>query len=232
MRTSYGRGRITTIPTEYDLIYDRAYTPGRSPVTVIFCHGSGENATTTMTKPESHSQMRAFAKNNRVLVGDFGGQTWGNDVVIKRVKEAVDYAGGDPVVLVGASMGGCNALAFTRAYPEKVLGVALLIPLLDITTILDMGYESQVDAAYGGNYDDAVHGPYHNPVRYATELPASLPIKMWTASNDPLALPSTADEFVSLRPQTERQDLGPVGHTGLAIIASTPSMTSWIRSVV
>lgn len=227
MRTSYSISRVHAM--EYDAIYDRAFTPGRSPVTVIFCHGSGENATSTMTKPDSHKQMLAIAKNNRVIAADLGGQTWGNDTAISRIHEVIAYAGGSPVILVGASMGGCNALAYTRAHPENVLALALEIPLLSIQSIVSLGYGAEINAAYPPAYDDSTHGPLHSPIRFATDLPQDLPIKLWTSSNDPLVLPEVAEEFLSLRPQTLHADLGPLGHTGTAVNAATSHIVEFIR---
>lgn len=224
-RTSFSRGRITSAPTEYDLIYDRGHYPGRSEIPIVFCHGSGENATTTMSNPYSNHMMNVLARRNKVVAGDFGGQTWGNDTAISRIDEAVSYVGGS-AILIGASMGACSALNYTRAHPTKVLAVAGIIPLLDLSTLISLGYTAQINAAYPPAYDDEVHGPTHSPVQYAQTLPEDLPIALWTSSNDPLALPSTADEFVSLRPQTERFNLGPQGHNGAL---STDSLAAWIR---
>lgn len=221
-------GRATT--GETDIIWDRNAYPGRSARSVIFCHGSGDTATTVYTKPDFNNLCRATAQRWRTLAADFGGQTFGNDTAIARIHEAVAWLGSDPVVLVAASMGVANALAYTLAYPETVACVAGIIPLLDMASIIPLGYGDDLDAAYPPAYDDATDGPTHSPIQFATQLPADLPIALWTASNDPLALPATAAAFVTARPQTTRTSVGALGHSGASVTAARAGVVEFINA--
>jgi|GEM_PF-6265817 len=232
MLTSMALGRATT--GETDIIWDRNVYPGRSTKSVIFFHGSGDTATTVYTKPDFQNLCRLIAYSHRTLAADFGGQTFGNDTAITRGHEAVTWlqANGSTgtVGIVAASMGMANALAYTLAHPENVACVAGIIPLLDLASIIPLGYGDDLDAAYPPTYDDGIDGPAHSPIHFAASLPVDLPIGLWTSSNDDLALPATATAYVAARPQTERTDLGALGHTGTAVTAAAAGVAAFLAA--
>lgn len=229
MQTSLQQGRSTalTAPTEWDLIYYRQ----RSPFGLAFFHGSGHTATTTLQTVETDDMLRDLARRQTVFVGDFALQSWANPAGIARSVDGLDYMAAqlgvvEPVVLVAGSMGFALAAALTLAHPARVKAIAGIIPLTDIADVRLRGAAASVDAAYPPGYNDLTDGPTHSPVHFADELPADLPIHLWTTSDDPIVPPATADAFVAARPQTGRTNLGPMGHTNAAIAAAANGLDS------
>lgn len=204
------------------------------PFAAIWCHGSGEVAFDT---PLRHRfQFRSIGLHATVHAGDLGFQTFGNDLVVTRIGQAISYLRASwgsegKVALIGQSMGACSALNYALRFPENVACVAGVIPMLDIQGIIDnpasAGFKPQIDAAYGGTYNNATDGPTHSPVLFAGDMDPDLPIKLWTASNDPWALPAHAEAFVAARPQTEHVNVGALGHTDTAVDAITDQLTAF-----
>lgn len=228
LRASYNTtGRA--VPGEADCIVAPvdAWVAGHGRPGIVYAHGAtGTMAQlrSTVTNRADHLLVNELALAGFVvLVAELGGDTYCNDTAIARIETARTYltttlqCPGPKIGLVGGSMGAGNSLAYLKAHPDKVLFAGVQIPFLDIADVRDnnrLGLASAINAAYGGTYDDVVHGPDHSPVRFAASLPnqATVPIRMWTSSDDPACIPSTADEFMSLRPSTVRTNLGAVGH--------------------
>ena len=168
--------------------------------------------------------FRRLAKTHLLVIPLLGGDTFANPTGVIRVEQArlavQDLnVEADRIGLIGSSMGAAVSLAYARAYPQRVKYVAGTVPLMDLKRARDenvLGLGAAFDAAYGGEYDDVSQGPNHNPVRFAQQLPVDLPIRLWTSSNDTVTPPSTAQEFKTLRPQTEVTNMGAVGHSQAA----------------
>lgn len=79
-----------------------------------------------------------------------------------------------------------------------------------------------------GGYYQATHGATKNPVTFASSL--AMPVGLWTASDDAVCVPSTADAFVTARPATTRTNLGAVGHTQAAISASVAGVVTFCQA--
>lgn len=123
-------------------------------------------------------------------------------------------------------MGGGVVAAYANANPAHALFVCGFVPMLDIADIRDnnrAGLAAAVNAAYGGLYNDEIHGPTHSPVRFAATMDPSVPVMLLTSSNDPLAIPSAAAAFKASRPGTTVVDLGPVGHSTAAYLPGVPA---------
>ena len=232
IRSSFAYGRYAA---ENDVVFGttRSFV-GAETRGVIFCHGSGENAGSTVDKTQTLDLCDRIARRATVHVGDLGLQTWGNDTAIARIGDAYTslhstWGVTGPVVLVAGSMGFSGACAYALAHPDNVLAIAGIIPLTDITDIMTRGPGAEINAAYGGVYDDAVNGPTHNPVRMA--LPTYMPIHIWTAPADPITPPATADEFVEGHPQTERTILSAgQAHTVQSVAEAAPAVAAWVHS--
>lgn len=205
---------------------------------MVYCHGSGDTSLTVLPKSGQGPLIRSLAERHTIAVCDLGGQTWGNDTVITRIGQARTYlrntwGSEGQVTLVGISMGGLAALAYALANPSAVRAVALIIPALDLNDLVVNnrgGAAADVNAAYGGAYNNATHGPTHNPAVYAASLRATMPIAIWTASDDPICVPSTADGFVTSRPQTARTDVGALGHSEASITAALDGVVQFVRT--
>lgn len=232
-RTSYGQSRY--VAAEFDGVYgEPASFCNAQPNGIIYCHGSGGTAATVYADTNVQRPLiNQIAADATVSAADLGGQTFGNNTAITRIGQAVTYlrstwGQSGPVVLVAGSMGVLGAMSYTLANPTEVAAIAGVIPGLDLADLMLRGAAADINAAYPPGYNDGTDGPTHSPVQFAGSLPAGLPIKLWTSSNDTICVPATADAFVAARPQTERENLGALGHTDAAIVAATASMVAFV----
>lgn len=221
-RSTLGSGRYVASELDVTVATPQGWCKDGTVPGIVYCHGATADAIYTHRDTTLRSLLHGLGVHGVTIAPDLGGDTFANDTGITRVGEAITYLRSawninpGPVHLIGLSMGAAVALAYTLAHPDDVASVSLMIPGLDLEDVRANnrgGYAASLNAAYGGTYDDATHGPTHSPVRFADDLPADLPIAMWTSSNDTAAVPFTATEFVTLRPQTTRTSMGAVGHT-------------------
>jgi hypothetical protein len=244
VRTNFGYDRAAN--AEWDWIAGplEAWTePGTVPG-LIYAHGATGTATKVLQQDQEYQLLYELARHFVVVVADLGYDTFCNDTAITRIGLARQYLQephvwtGKPmakpgkVILAGGSMGAGNSLAYARANPTHVAAVAALIPFVDIQDVVTnnrLGLADDINTAYGGHYDDAVHGPTHSPVRFAASMDPDIPIHLWTASNDPATVPATATEFVALRPQTGRTNVGALGHTFNVYGAAHRSVVDFCR---
>lgn len=235
VRSEHGTGRY--VASEDDIVLGTIGTWLQARRPLIYCHGSGDTAGSAFHKTGQGILLKRLARLFTVVACDLGGTaTWGNDTVITRIGQAKTYLSSSwgatgPVVLVAGSMGALGALAYTLANPSNVLGVAAAIPALDLNDLVANnrgGAAAAINTAYGGTYSDGTHGPTHSPVQFAASLPA-IPISLWTASDDAICVPATADAFVAARPATTRTDLGALGHTEAAITASVEGAVRFVE---
>lgn len=235
--SSYAIDRYTP-GTEVDIILGTIKTDvGQQPNGVVYCHGSGATAIDTLNKSEQRTILYGAARHATVVSADYGGETFANDVAITRIGEAIallraNYGQSGPVILVGASMGAGNALAYAYHHPENVKAVAGIIPMTDIADVMTRMslIATRVNAAYGGTYNDVTDGPNHSAIHFATGLPANLPIHLWSAPQDVLVPPSVTAAFVAVRPQTGLTTLPPGGHTDASIGNAADAVTQFVRS--
>lgn len=233
----FGQGYSPAAPTEWaymagSVAAQRGERPG-----LIYCHGSGGTATNMLTNAVERALIEKLAQRYAVIAADLALQAWGSATGVDRVGEArqclIDrWNVTGPMYLLCGSMGNLNGLGYLRQHPEHIRAAACLIPALDLASLNTMPpIPAEIAVAYGAPYNDVTMGPTHSPVRYAATLDPDVPIRLWTASNDTICLPSTATAFVAARPQTERVDLGPLGHTAAAVAAAQPLILSWLRTV-
>lgn len=189
---------------------------GKSEYGVIFAHGSGADALSSLYGMRFFFQ--SLARHATIHFGDYGGQTWGSDLVVERIGDAIDMLRTEhgvtgKVALFGASMGGCSVLNYAYRYPEDVASVSALIPLTDLNNARANPWLTdrwpEMDAIYGSPPDFTGH----NPVQFAAAMDPDLPIRLWSSSNDGLAQPSTHHAFVAARPQTVLTNIGAFGHS-------------------
>ncbi len=229
LATSSSAGEARYVAAEWDVVMQTTSRLRRPPL--VWCHGN--NGTALADHLGYGSAMRILAQRYTVIAADLGFNTWGNDLGITRVGQALDYlvtawGVGGRAVLVGASMGNAVAMNYAVRFPERIKAVAGVIPVVDLNAPPENPAKASLDAAYPPAYSDAQYGD-HNPLLFADELPADMPIGLWTSSNDPLAYPSTATAFVAARPQTLRVDIGALGHSGVNVAA--PSVADWLATV-
>lgn len=226
------RGRYVANEDDVVLGTVKSWT-GQQPTGVVFCHGSGD----TVVQPfrDQVSLLYGLARQATVHLGDLGYETFCNDLAITRVGQAIAHLRSSwgvvgPVALVGMSMGAGNALTYALHHPEDVACVAGVIPLTDLVDAMTRIDPAGINAAYGGAYNDAIHGPTHNPIRFAADLPADMPIHLWSAGSDPFTPASVTQAFVTARPQTGFTDVGAWGHTDAAVSAAASGIVQFVRA--
>lgn len=234
-RTSSGLARYTAA-SEYDTVFGTVRTwSGKQPNGIVFCHGSGDSARISYDDPVQFDLCSRLAQNATVILADLGLQTWGNDTAITRIGEAIaylrtSYGVQGKVALVGASMGNANQMAYARANPSQVRAIAGIIPLTDLTDVMTRGAAAEVNAAYGGTYSDVTNGPTHNPIRYASTLPTTMPIRLWSSPTDALVPYQTALDFQTARPQTVLSTLPNYGHSDASVDAAISTVVPFIQA--
>lgn len=234
VRTDAGQGRYSPVnaPTEWDAVFATQYRFEENKSGAIWFHGNNQFVTADYTS--YNAMFQTFAQSHHLGLADFGGSLFGNDVAIARTVEMVAYMESRgliaPFVLIAGSMGASTALNYAVRNPAKVKAMALTIPVVSLSYGVDAGNPglTNLNAAYGGTYDpnNPDHAA-HDPLLFVDDLPADLPIKLWTSSNDPTVVPATHDAFVAARPQTERTVFGAYGHGGITVAA--PDVATWIK---
>lgn len=235
VRQSLGQGYSSAAPLEWQYLAGTASAQLGLRPPLVYCHGSGDTATTILAKTGQKALLDALAQRYAIIAPDLGLQAFGNDTHVARIVEAVAYLEAtwgtrSRVTLVAGSMGMLGALGYARLYPQKVRAVAGIIPGLDLADLMLRGAAADINAAYGGAYNDATMGPTHSPVQYAASLSPSLRIHLWTTSDDTIAVPATATSFVAARPSTGRTNVGALGHSEAAVTASQTSVLDWLAT--
>jgi pimeloyl-ACP methyl ester carboxylesterase len=209
----------------------------------IFCHGAGDTASTfnAYIKVGQRAIFDEVAQTYILHAGDLGGAyTFGNQSAVDAVDDAYDYlvsAWGctGPALLVAGSMGMTVALNYAKRFPTRVKAIAGAIPLTHLTGLYvsGVGQAANIDAAYGGTYDPVLEGALWDPAQFVrNEVSNDLRMKVWYATDDPLVFPVYTTEFLTvLRPQTERQSLGALGHSEAALLAASADIGDWVRSL-
>lgn len=204
---------------------------------VIFCHGSGGTAFQTLDEANHRKSMYGLGQFSTVQSADWGLQAWGNDTAISLIDAGIDefknnWGVEGKVGLVGVSMGGCNVLNYAVRNPDKVACVAGILALTDLGKIYDdnvSGVAGEINTAYGGSFD-ASDRAMHSPISFVNEIPEDMPIKLWTAPDDTIVVPSTHTAFIAARPQTEQKVLGSgYGHSAWNVGIAADEVTEWVR---
>lgn len=201
-----------------------AYRPGRR--LVIWCHEHGAGGLTFNAVRDYQGQSALAEYGLPAASADLGGPShWGNDAAVAAIddlwllmrnKWAV---AADKVLLLAGSMGNLVAFNYLRANPGKVAAVASLLPAVDLAYFHDVNPEAnadpaEIEAAYGGLAAYQAALPTHSPaVHKASGAPAkSVPIRIWSSTNDPLIPNATAAQFAA-DVGASTASLGAVGHS-------------------
>jgi pimeloyl-ACP methyl ester carboxylesterase len=223
---SYGVSRY--VAREHDAtIVSRTFHPDGTRLGIIYCHGSGGTAASTMTPTNigEFPLLHALAERYPVVGPAIGsGPLWGNDLSNTRMSQVYAYiqtkvgAKAGKVILAGVSMGVLTALVWAHENPDSVAAVVGWLPAVDIADIHDhnrAGLRASINEHYGGSYDDAVQKYRHNPAYIATTgAYGGLPCRFYYASDDPIAIPATTTAIVAaIGSSASAVPLGPGGHS-------------------
>lgn len=230
---SYGKG-LYVAGEGHASVMPGDYRRDGSKRGLIFGHSRGGDATQLVAaSSSSYKTMRALAASLMLpmLGTDAGGtDNWGNATAVTRMGQTLSYLRGsavgasttDPIILVAQSMGAPTVLNWARANLTSVAAVVLFIPAVNITDVHTNNrgdLTASINSAYGGTWSEAAYGATYNPATYAASL-AGVPIQIWTASDDPIVIPSVVTAFAAaVGPSVEVRNLGALGHTQAAVEA-------------
>lgn len=232
MWTSAGVGRVTA--GESDVVMRPKVRQGSKPG-VLYVHGAEADvggALTWMTIATRAKLINAIADAGYTMLScDLGGvATWGNDTAIARMTAAKDYlltlqdVSAGPIILVGQSMGGQNALVWAAANPSLVKCIIGAIPVINIQDVRDRVYTASVDAAYSGGYSDATYGAAHNPYVIAGNGGLNgIPMQLWYGDSDTTCLPQYTQDMATRANEVELHQLSG-GHAEATVAQVDPSV--------
>lgn len=247
MTQTSGRFRSAPGSGENYLIYHTKGRPGaKKKPPLIFCHGFGASLAAQWEIPAYKQLWASLAKDYVVGIADLGfpmpggpnWDRWGNRVardrvdILRALMEDSFGARRTRLGLVGVSMGG--GLALNWAYnkgPKQCAFVAAISPMIHIPSLRVFNggvLKANIDRAYSNPYSEAKDGPRNSPYHYKEKYDADkIPTAIWTANNDPVVLPRYAKAFVEANPKIEDHDVGPLGHTVMALAAATPGVVAF-----
>lgn len=222
--TTYGN--VNTGEHEFALVPTK---PRSANVTALLFHGSGHPFAAHDTTQPNFGMLAALIAEAGipVITAEFGGQGWGKPGVMTMGDTALTYMHSicgtrtDACITIGASMGAYTALRYAATNPSKVLAVAGIIPLTNMTYFYGSnigGAQSEIAGAWG------VTAPAALPTASQVQEEAStfnMPIKLWYSHADALIRPADTTAFAAAAPHCTAVDVGANGHsdaTGLDVI--------------
>lgn len=230
LRTQYGDGITGTAGEKAWIVGPPSGWSGQLKPLIVL-HGNGADAADFV---KGWAWAPYFAELGfLVCVPDAGGKTnWGGPNAVTQIGKALDYLNAlgatGPAVIFGGSMGALGALNFAKANPTRVRAIALATPALDLFPFSTV---PELNAAYGGTYVPATHDANYNPCVYAATLPTSLPIRMWTTSDDTVTPDNLhAAKFFEARPTTTWTGMGPCGDHAGGQTAAASGIMSWVAT--
>ncbi|WP_160665322.1 alpha/beta hydrolase [Pseudarthrobacter sp. ATCC 49987] len=183
-------------------VLPRNWKANGSKMGVLYCHGYGGTA---MECRNSASQnmwtlVEAIARAGfPVLSCDLGGDIWGNPTAVARVTTARAYLQGTlgakagKIALLGQSMGHLTAMNWAAANLASTACVVSSMGVCDLAGIQqDPLFQASINAAYGGTYSNATHGPASNPAVNTAAKYAGLKWLSYRGASDTIAPQPTA----------------------------------------
>lgn len=235
----------TFVTGEYHVEILPKYAPPTPLPGVLHVHGAGGTGLTAINfygDGDKHA-TNEFAEAGYVsLSPDLGGpQTWGSAAITDKMTAAVNYLHMLPnvapgkVVLYGQSAGGLAALNWAAANPSLVSCIVLIVPVVNLTDIKvnnRTGYASLVDAAYGGNYSEAVYGSTRNPKTMAAAGKyANIPILIHYGLTDTTCVPAETEQFAAIIGDTVDLVSHPTGHDMVTYESiDNRSLVDWVNA--
>lgn len=199
-------------------VIPRKFSPGSR--LVIWCHEHGASGWTWPNVADAQARL-SIGSVMPAASGDIGGPSaWGNPASRTGIDQLWTFmvnkygVKSDKVLLIGGSMGGLTVLNYMHHNPTKVQAAIALIPAINLQLHHDdpdtLGWEAEVDAAYGGHAGYLAARPEHSPYEYMN-APAGVPLSIWYSDNDtttPFQYAIDYGEEVG----AELHSLGSVGH--------------------
>lgn len=214
MRKNRGEDRYggPPMPTQIDVVCSSIGVPSPKRALII-CHPRAATADAMFSDPLWTRLYQDLSEKYVVSVSDLGGPlTWGNNLTssaisgIKSMLET-DWGTSGKIGLLGISMGGLAALNYAKSSPGSVAFVCGMVPALnlaDLQTVSGGIYETEIDNAYGGNYEEGSEGPIYSPYVYRASYPAStVRTAFWYTEADDITRPQWVTAMQAAQPAIE-----------------------------
>lgn len=152
-----------------------------------------------------------------------GSGLYGNDTVLARIEAAWTWAKAnvavkqDKFIIDAGSRGTVDAINYAQRNPSKVIALVAGIPVCDAEDVRANNRSNQqaaIEAAYTNNAGWQAARASRNPVEIAASYGATgIPSRFYVSSNDNVALPQYADQFVASASNVSKVDIGAQGHS-------------------
>lgn len=178
---------------------------------VLFSVGYAGTVASSLTG-ETGKMLRKVGKVAPVLSLNAGGtNTFGNDTAIAAIDASLaalrakwGYPADRKVVLCGLSMGFCDLMAWAAARSDQVAGMVGCVGLADLDeqwtanreVETGVGATGLINAAYGGAYNPAVHGPMHSAMQFTQSMP--FPVTYFYSLTDELIPVARSQAYAAL----------------------------------
>lgn len=186
----------------HQFVAARTYRPNASRRGIVFCHGVAGDWS-SWAQAAVVGKVRALAAAGYPVIccdlsaASYSGSNWGNTDHISAIAAAWTYAKStfgfktDKVGLLATSMGVAGALAWARANLSECFAVAGMVPVLDVNDVYqgdNGGHRASIGTAYGVTYPTSLGDlSTHSPVAFSAAALASLPVRLWAATDDAIA---------------------------------------------
>jgi uncharacterized protein len=182
---------------------------------VIYLHGFASSARSTKA---TFFAEKLAAKGIDMSVPDLNQPDFSTLTVTRMLKQAADAidAAGDPVALIGSSLGGFVAVQAAVEHADRVQRIVLLAPALDFdgNRLSELG-DRGLDEWKASNRLDVFHYAYGRmmPVQYelyadarrynAFDASLSQPVQVFQGRRDSSVDPDTVARWAAARPNVE-----------------------------
>lgn len=217
----------------------RLHRPSVPVVPVIFIHGATANADQFLPLDWSDAPKMLADRGFVVASIDAGGEdTWGNQDVQDAVDDALVWlasefgARTDRVAFYGASAGAPGALNWAAAQPDRVAGVAAVLPVVDVDSLHSEGgsLATSIEAAWGtGATYDANQLLYDPAERHSDYQPFAGRLRAFYSDDDPIIPPGEVEAFADSVGCTA-ESLGELGHS--IVGAEHQRLVDWLTVTI
>lgn len=207
---------------------------------VVYCHSAGMTGAEAWgvgQLPSVRELVASLVSQGCVVAATSLAVNFGNATSQSRITDAIDWLQssgwcdpGEPVTLIGASMGANASLVYASLVPENVACVVGMIPLVDTEAVREAntaGLRTYIDTAWGVTYPEPLPSQA-NPADPANAM--DVPVQLWYANNDAISV-NIADYAAAI--DADAHDVGALDHTDAAVAAvDAQDILSFMRSAV
>lgn len=229
MRISHSSGRYLGSGTEIDIVAGpiRAWAQPQVQPGIVWAGGLGMTPTSALGQGVDASFwpcIDSIANRYPTIMAQLGSTAeFANDTHLLRIGSAKTFLQGassptrakaGAVSMVGASMGAGAQLAYARANPTHVACLALVVPMVSISTLWSTNRGGTltgiINAAwqqdFARNYNPAVDDATRDARAFGAQI--TMPVKIWAVTADATILLSEIQAFDAVAPNCEVVQIG------------------------